>query len=97
MNATNAERVASHMKEYGAKGILIHTVPGTPFWLVCQLNSQTNKWNITLCHPMHTKAYVIEDDISEDDHYKLWNELIKTELSLKVQKTLKDLVGSLKK
>lgn len=96
MNATNAERVAAHIKEYGAKGILIHTMPGTPFWLVCQ-SRPDKKWKITLCHPMHTKAYIIDDDISEDDHYKLWNELIKTELSLKVQKTLKDLVGSLKK
>lgn len=91
MSSTNTERVAEHIKEYGAKGILIHTIPGTPFWLICQLNAQTEKWKITLCHPMHKKAYTIADEISEKEHFELWNELVQLELSRRVKIAIKTL------
>ena len=84
MKATNAERVASHIKEHGPGGILIHTLPGTAFWLVCQLSKKNQMWNITLCHPSQTKAYRIATDISDDRHFEIWNELVKIELSRRV-------------
>lgn len=88
--ATNAERIAKHIKEYGPKGMLIHTIPGTPFWLVCEEN-KNKRWKITVCHPMHRKAYNIATDISEAEHFQLWNELVQLELSRRVKTALKTL------
>ena len=90
MKCTNAERIANHIKENGTGGLMIHTVPGTPFWLICQ-NDKERTWNITLCHPQQTKSYKIAENISDEEHFELWNQIITLELSRRIRTAIKKL------
>lgn len=78
---TNAEKVAQHIAQHGSAGILVHSVPGTRFWLVCQIvPKKSPHWKVVLCDPNQTTWRLVSDKVSDEDHIRLWNELLTEQL-----------------
>lgn len=69
----NIDKLTLRIAKQGASGILIHSIPGTPHWLICQ-KIEKEKWNIVLCNPMGTVAFNL-GIITEEQHLNLWKEL----------------------
>jgi hypothetical protein len=82
----NVERLARHITKNGSENILIHTIPGTKNWLICQ-KIETDKWALSLCNPMGNVTYNV-GTIDDKRHVQLWKELIKTEIELKASQVL---------
>lgn len=78
MAKTNAERLAAHINQHGSNSILIHTIPGTQFWLVAEKIGK-DWWNITLLNPMKNSKFQV-GLVSNRDHLKLWHELTTLEI-----------------
>ena len=76
---TNAERIAAHITQNGADNLLIHTIPGTQFWLLAEKIGK-DLWSLTLLNPMKSVKYQI-GLVHEKDHLKLWMELTGLEIS----------------
>lgn len=74
---TNAEKIAKWIISEKPKNLLIHTIPKTPFWLICQKNLR-NLWEIKLLHPMKTIEYQL-GTISDEEHLKIWHQLLNKE------------------
>ncbi|HEY4507116.1 MAG TPA: hypothetical protein VJH71_03125 [Candidatus Paceibacterota bacterium] len=79
---TNIDKLALHVTKYGEKGILIHTIPKTSNWLVCQ-KINANEWVITLLNPMGNVTYNL-GTITTEQHLNLWQELTRLEIEERV-------------
>lgn len=96
----NVDRLAQHITKNGAENILVHTVPGTSNWLICQ-KIDNDKWIITLASPMGNVTYNL-GQVSDAQHLELWGRLIKQELETKssqiaMAKDLKERIYNFKK
>lgn len=69
----NVERLAKHIAATNAENILIHTVPGTGNWLICQ-KIEPDKWTITIGNPMSNATYNI-GMVNDAQHLELWEQL----------------------
>ena len=74
----NIQRLTRHIAQTGAKNILIHTIPGTQTWIVCQ-KIEKDKWTLTLMDPMKDTAHNL-GTVNNKDHLNLWQELIEKEI-----------------
>lgn len=90
VKTTNAEKIASRINELGANKVLLHTIPGTQFWLSC-VKKRDGTWDITMCHPLQTRSYLIAKGISDKDHEDIWNQLVHMELTKRIRKAVKTL------
>jgi hypothetical protein len=79
----NIERLAKHITKYGKESILIHTIPGTPNWIVCQYIGNDN-WSLTLIQPLGNVTYNL-GIVSNEQHLQLWKELVITEIKNKIK------------
>jgi hypothetical protein len=77
----NLEKLARIIIKNKAKNILIHTIPRTPLWLVCQ-KIEINKWHLTLLNPDHSTIYRL-GTVNSKTHIDLWTNLIKLEIEHK--------------
>jgi len=77
----NLEKIMTHIKENDAKNILIHTIPNTQNWLICE-KIEIDKWLIALCNPNKTVIYNL-GTINEKKHLELWMQLVKKEIETK--------------
>lgn len=75
----NAEKIALAIAE-GAKNIVIHEVPTTSLWLVCEKKEDQN-WKMTICNPFGTKHHCIATDVTRENYLNLWVELVKLKAS----------------
>jgi len=82
----NINRLATHITKHGEKNILIHTIPQTSNWIICQ-KIENNKWMLTLCNPMGNTTYNL-GTIDDGQHIELWNQLIKLEIENKTSQIL---------
>ena len=82
----NIDRIAKFVTKHGTGGILIHTIPGTSNWLVCQ-KMEINKWLVTLCNPMGFVTYNL-GTVSDNQHIQLWEELVIMEIEKKTSQIL---------
>ena len=80
---TNIEKLAKLIAKNGGESILIHTIPGTPHWIICEKISE-DKWYLTLCDPMKTSMYNL-GIISQENHLRLWKELVEMEIDIKIK------------
>lgn len=84
---TNAERLAAYIAKNGADSILIHSVPRTPFWLVCQKVAR-NRWNISLANPTQTKSRLVSKNVTDEEHMVIYQQLTILEVSNRMQDAL---------
>lgn len=75
MAITNLEKIALAITK-GANNILIHPIPATPLWLVCERKKEKN-WKLTLCNPFGTTYCLVSNNVTDENHLKLWEELVK--------------------
>ena len=66
----NIEKIARLITVHGASNMLIHSIPKSQEWIVCQKIEQ-NKWVLTLCNPMGTTTYNL-GTVSNEEHLNLW-------------------------
>ena len=71
---TNAEKITEAIAR-GAKNILIHPIPTSTLWIVCEKHTQG--WKMTICNPFGTAYQLLGDNISDDNHVLLWVEMLK--------------------
>jgi len=74
----NIDRLKHLITETGGKNLLIHTIPGTSTWIVCQ-KIEKNKWTLTLMDPMKDTAHNL-GTVNNKEHINLWQELIEKEI-----------------
>jgi outer membrane protein assembly factor BamA len=96
----NIEKLAKYITKNGSEGIIIHSIPTTKHWLICQ-KTEKDKWNISMESPMGNTSYNL-GTISTEEHLHLWKELIKTEIERKknrilMAKELKERINNLRK
>jgi len=89
----NIEKIARHIAKNGPDGILVHTIPGTHNWIVCQKLGK-DKWELTLCNPMGDVSYNL-GFVNEQQHLNLWNRLLVLEVDGKTSQIR--MAGELKK
>lgn len=77
----NIERLTKYITKNGGKDLLIHVIPGTSNWLICQ-KIEEDKWALTLGNPMGNVTYNV-GTVSNDQHLALWMELTKIEIDRK--------------
>jgi len=78
----NIDRITHLIETDGAKSLLIHSVPGTNQWLICQKIDQ-EKWVIALCNPMGNTTFNL-GTITEAEHLALWEELNRLEIKKRI-------------
>lgn len=81
---TNLDRILKDIQKGGTKNVLIHTIPGTSNWLICQ-KFEPDKWLITLCNPMKNVSYNL-GTVNNQEHLALWYQLANKEIEMKAQK-----------
>lgn len=69
----NIERLANHIAKNGPDGMLVHTIPGTSNWIICQ-KIEEDKWMLTLADPMGNVTFNL-GTVSNKDHLDLWVEI----------------------
>ena len=74
----NIDRIAKIVTKSGAKNMLIHTVPGTPNWIVAE-KIEEDKWILTLENPLKNSRYGL-GVFSHNQHLGLWKELFLLEI-----------------
>ena len=90
----NAEKIANHVAKHGSKSVRIHTMPGTPFWLVIQKTPESSpNWRVVLCDPDKTTWRLVSDKVSDEQYNELWIALLK----INIENHLKRAVQTLKK
>lgn len=80
----NIQRLANHISKHGAGGLMVHTIYGTPNWILCQ-KIEKDKWLLSLENPMGNVTYNL-GTVTNDQHAALWTELIKDEIEKKAAK-----------
>ncbi len=84
----NAEKIAKHILEHGTKSIIIHTLPQSSFWLICQKTPQSYpNWRIILCDPSKTTWRIISNNVTNNQHLSLIQKLIKAKTFSKINKS----------
>jgi hypothetical protein len=78
----NIERLTKYITKNGTKDILIHTIPQTKNWIICQ-KIEIDKWILTLCDPMGNVTYNL-GTVSNKEHINLWMQIIKLDIETKV-------------
>lgn len=91
----NIDRLARHIAKTGAENILVHTIPGTQNWIVCQKIGD-DEWALTLSNPEGNVTYSL-GTVNNANHLRLWTELVKLEIekhssAILLSKDLKQLV-----
>ena len=100
MTNTNIDRLARYITKNGPNGILIHTVPKTNNWIVCQ-KIEIDKWLMTLMNPLGNVTFNL-GTVNNAQHLQLWAEITKMEIENKtsqilLRKELKDKIHNFKK
>lgn len=93
----NIDRLARFITKDGPDGILIHTIPKTNNWIVCQ-KIEINKWFLTLMNPMGNVTFNL-GTVTNIQHLQLWEELTQMKIENKVsqiqlRKELKDKINN---
>ena len=78
----NIEKLANHIAKNGPDGMLVHTIPGTSNWIICQKIDE-DKWMLTLADPMGDVTFNL-GTVSDKDHTALWIEITRMEIENKV-------------
>ena len=96
----NVDRLAKYITKNGPNGILIHTVPRTNNWIICQ-KIAIDKWLMTLCNPGGNVTYNL-GTVNDAQHLQLWAEITKMEIENKtsqilLRQELKDKINNFKK
>lgn len=92
----NIQRISEHVTKHGGDNVLIHTIPGTPLWIVAEKQADT-MWNMTLVNPLSNAFYQL-GMVTDKDHIELWRELVRVEITrranhISVAKTLRTTVA----
>ena len=82
----NVDRLAKYITKNGPNGILIHTVPETNNWIVCQ-KIEIDKWLMTLMNPMGNVTFNL-GTVNDAQHLQLWAEITKMEIEQKTKQIL---------
>lgn len=83
---TNIDRLAKHVTKNGAENIMIHTIPGTSNWIICQ-KFEKDKWLLTMMAPMGNITYNL-GTATNKEHLRLWEELTKLEIEKKTSQVM---------
>ncbi|HAW59063.1 MAG TPA: hypothetical protein DCX03_08650 [Bacteroidales bacterium] len=78
----NIDRLTRLIAQNGASNLLIHSIPGTSHWLICQ-KIEKEKWAIALCNPMGNATFNL-GAITEAGHLALWQELILLDIKRRI-------------
>jgi len=78
----NIDRITRLIAQNGAGSLLIHSIPGTSHWLLCQ-KIEKEKWVIVLCNPMGNASFNL-GTITEAEHLNLWQELILLDIKRRI-------------
>jgi len=78
---TNVDRLAKHIAKNGAENVMIHTIPGTSNWIICQ-KIEEDKWLLTMGAPMGNVTYNL-GTVTNNQHLQLWEELTRLEVEKK--------------
>ncbi|MFA5696724.1 MAG: hypothetical protein WC917_04800 [Bacilli bacterium] len=88
----NIEKLAKYVTKNGAEGMLIHTIPGTGNWIICQKIEQ-DKWVLSLEKPLGNITYNL-GTVTTEEHVHLWKEIaqmtIEKASQAKLAKEVKD-------
>ena len=82
----NVDKLAKYITKNGSNGILIHTVPNTKHWIICQ-KIEIDKWLLTLMDPMKNVTFNL-GTVTNAQHLQLWAEITKMEIENKVSQIL---------
>lgn len=74
-------KLAKYITQYGPEGLMLHGIPTTRYWIFCQ-KIKENKWLLDIGDPM---GYTLQKlgTATDDEHVKLWMNLIKLEIENK--------------
>lgn len=75
----NVERLAQLVAKTGGDNILIHCIPGTKNWIVCQ-KIEKDSWLLTLMDPQKSVSFNL-GTVSNKEHLSLWKELVSYEIA----------------
>ena len=78
---TNIDRLTKYITQYGSKNIIVHTIPRTKNWIICQ-KIENDKWAITLENPMGNISYNL-GILSDKEHLDIWEKLTRIEIEKK--------------
>jgi len=78
----NIEKIARIILDKKPKNLLIHTIPNTPHWMLCERIEQ-DKWLLTICNPERNVIHEL-GIVNTENHLKIWEGLIKMELETKM-------------
>lgn len=103
----NINRLATYICKNGNKNTLIHTIPKTNNWIICQ-KIEIDKWILTLNNPTSNITYNL-GSTSEKLYLQIWSQITKEqtktkisqlnlskELKKKIKKLNKDLANNYK-
>lgn len=82
----NIERLSRYITKNGSASILIHTVPKTSNWIVCQ-KIEIDKWLLTLMNPMGNVTFNL-GTVTNAQHLQLWAEITQMEIEVKTSQIL---------
>lgn len=82
----NIDRLAKYITKNGPDGILIHTIPKTNNWIICQ-KIEFDKWLLTLCNPMGNVTFNL-GMVNNTQHLQLWAEITQMEIEIKTSQML---------
>jgi hypothetical protein len=78
----NIDRITKELTKEGAENVLIHSIHGTPNWLLCRKIDQ-NDWLMTLCNPAKNVLYNL-GTVTSEQHIRLWKQLMALEITNKI-------------
>ncbi|MDO8451962.1 MAG: hypothetical protein Q7S76_03775 [bacterium] len=78
----NVERLAKYITKHGSNSFLVHTVPETSNWLICQ-KIENDKWALTLGNPMGNVTYNL-GTVTDAQHLEIWEYITTVTIERKV-------------
>lgn len=78
----NVERLAKYITKHGSNSFLVHTVPETNNWLICQ-KIENDKWALTLGNPMGNVTYNL-GTVTDAQHLEIWEYITTVTIERKV-------------
>ena len=82
----NIDRLTKFITKNGSESILIHTIPGSQNWIICQ-KIEKDKWLLTLGAPLGNVTYNL-GTATDDQHFEIWNMLMNIEIENKISQLL---------
>ena len=79
----NIEKLAQYVLKHGSESIIVHTIPSTSNWIICQ-KIDKDKWTVVLCNPMGSVMHNV-GSITNQEHINLWMELVKMEIEKRAE------------